>query len=313
MNVLITELMWEDGITILNDARFTVDYQPELVHDREKLLNIIPAYDALIVRNQTIVDEELLNKASKLKAVGRLGVGLDNINVESLRERKISLIVPRNANATSVAEFVIGAMMDATRNISEASRSVKNGNWDRKLFTGEELSGKTLGLFGLGEIANRVVKRANAFAINVIGFDPFVGENDYIVAENGVKLFSSLEELLSKSDFVSIHVPLTPETKNVFHEDMFSVMKSNAVIINSSRGGIINEHDLVSAIKTNQIRGAYLDVLEVEPVQADSPLLEVEQIKITPHIAGLTEQSQERISTSVASEIVKVLQKLQTV
>lgn len=307
MKILITEIMWENGIHIFQEAGWTVHYEPEIGRNREQLENVVSEYDALIIRNETIVDKNLLNKAERLKVIGRLGVGLDNIDLEAVRERSIGVVVPKNANAASVAEYVMGAILDASRNISEAAKHVRQGYWDRKRFTGKEISGKTLGLIGLGEISNRIAKRANAFGMKIIGFDPFISKYDYVVSENSVELVDSIEELLPVSDFVSIHVPLTNGTRNMFNWETFSMMKNSAYLINSSRGGIVNELDLIEAIKNEKIRGAYLDVLESEPVQPDSPLLNIEQICITPHVAGLTDESQERISNLVALEVMKVL------
>ncbi|MFD1707918.1 hydroxyacid dehydrogenase [Siminovitchia sediminis] len=307
MKVLITELMWNDGIEELKKQGIEVDYHEELYKDREKLLEIVKYYDAMIVRNQTKVDQELLKAASHVKVIGRLGVGMDNIDIPQLKNKNIKLVYARNANATSVAEYVLSAMLTASRPLYLANVDTKKGNWNRKLFTGSELSGKTLGLIGLGEIAHRVAKRAASFGMKVIGYDPFVIDYDLIVSDTGVELERSLNELLSRSDFVSLHVPLTPDTKHLISDDELQMMKPAAYLINTSRGGIISENALLKALNNQTIAGAFLDVLEVEPISQDHPFLLCDNAFITPHISGLTDESQRRTSVLVAREVAKIL------
>jgi len=307
LKILVTELIWNQGIERLEQEGYSIDYDKELGRDREELLSIISNYDGLIVRNETKVDSELLDKGANLKVIGRLGVGLDNIDLNSARNKNIPVIAAKHANATSVSEYVLSAMLDAYRNISEAALDVQEGNWARKKFTGVELSGKTLGLYGLGEIAHRVAKRANAFGMNVVGYDPFITPYEHIISETGVKRISAFEELITMSDFISIHVPLTKETENIFNIEAFSKMKESAYIINTARGGIVNEADLCKAVDFKEIAGAYLDVLETEPVHPDSLLLNIDSIHLTPHIAGLTEESQLRTSLLVAEEVSTIL------
>src|SRR5690625_4408702 len=181
MKILVTELMWEDGIEELRRKGYTVDYDMQLSRKREELLRLLPEYDALIVRNETKVDTEFLDAAKKTQVIGRLGVGVDNIDLDGARERNIPVISARNANATSVAEYVMAAMLDASRPLSAADTDVRQGNWNRKFFTGLELNNRTLGLVGMGEIAHRVAKRAKAFGMHVIGYDPFVAPFDHVV------------------------------------------------------------------------------------------------------------------------------------
>ncbi|GGK00867.1 hypothetical protein GCM10007063_23980 [Lentibacillus kapialis] len=307
MKILVTELMWEDGIEELRRLGYSVDYDMELSRKREELLNLVPKYDALIVRNETRVDPEFLDAAKKAKVIGRLGVGLDNINLEAAKERNIPVIPAKNANATSVAEYVMAAMLDASRPLSDADADVRRGNWDRRFFTGYELNKRTLGLIGLGEIANRTARRAKAFGMDIIGYDPFVAPFDHVLAETGVRPVDTLDELLSDSDFVSVHVPLTKATKYMINKDNFPLMKPHAYVINSARGGIIHEQDLVEAIQSKKIAGAYLDVLEKEPVEKDSSIAQIESIRLSPHIAGLTDESQSRTAMLIAQEVDRVL------
>lgn len=306
MKILVTELMWEDGIEELRRKGYTVDYDMELSRKREELLRLLPGYDALIVRNETKVDTEFLEAAKKTQVIGRLGVGLDNIDLQGARERGIPVISARNANATSVAEYVMAAMLDASRPLAAADADVREGNWNRKFFTGYELSKRTLGLVGMGEIAHRVAKRAKAFGMNVIGYDPFIAPFDHVIQETGIKQVE-MDELLKESDFVSVHVPLNKATKHLINHKKFPLMKPHAYVINSARGGIIHEEDLVEAVEAKQIAGAYLDVLEKEPVQKDSPLARVDSIKLSPHIAGLTIEAQSRTAMLIAEEVDRVM------
>jgi D-3-phosphoglycerate dehydrogenase len=307
MKALITELIWREGIEELKNQGFEVDYDETLWTDRERLLEILPQYDAVIVRNQTIVDEDLIEAGTRLKAIGRLGVGLDNIDVKRAKEKNIPVVFARHANATSVAEYVLTAILSSSRPLHLANGDVRNGQWNRKKYTGGELYQKTLGLIGLGEISHRVAKRANAFGMNIIGYDPFITEYDHVVSETGVHVKETLQELLVESDFISLHVPLTPSTQHLLSTPELNRMKPSSYVINTSRGGIIDEQALASALQNQQIAGAYLDVLEHEPILDSHPLLLCENVTITPHIAGLTEESQVRTSFLVAKEIGKVL------
>ncbi|QQK77758.1 hydroxyacid dehydrogenase [Salicibibacter cibarius] len=307
MKILVTELMWEDGIEELKKRGHSVDYDMVLSRKRRELLSLLPEYDALIVRNETKVDTEFLELAGKTQVIGRLGVGLDNIDLQGAKERNIPIISARNANATSVAEYVMAAMLDASRPLSEADADVRQENWDRKFFTGYELNNRTLGLIGMGEIAHRVAKRAKAFGMKVVGFDPFVAPFDHVVQETGIHQMEKLEDLLKESDFISLHVPLTKATKHLINRDNFSLMKQHAYVINSARGGLIHEQDLVEAVEANQIAGAYLDVLEKEPIEKDSPLAQVRSIRLSPHIAGLTIEAQSRTAMLIAEEVDRVL------
>jgi D-3-phosphoglycerate dehydrogenase len=305
MRVLVTELIWPVGLERLRSVA-EVEYDPELWKKRDQLLKKIKNADALIVRNQTKVDAELLQAGSHLKAIGRLGVGLDNIDLLTTRHLKINVVYARNANATSVAEYVMAAMLGAYRPLYEANRNVKEGKWDRKLFTGGELSGKTLGLIGAGEISHRVAKRAISFGMQVISYDPFVAPYDFVVTETGMKMVP-FYDLLQQSDFISIHVPLNEQTRGMISFNELHQMKKSAYLINTSRGGIIDEGALFQVVQEKRIAGVFLDVLEEEPVDPQNPLLQCENVVITPHIAGLTEESQQRTSILVVEEIEKIL------
>ncbi len=238
--------------------------------------------------------------------VGRLGVGLDNIDLVAARDREIPVIYARNANAVSVAEYVMAAVLSCSRNLSEANEDVRAGNWNRKRFTGSEVYGKTLGLVGVGEIAQRTARRAGAFGMRVLGYDPYVAPYDYAPVETGVELVD-LDTLLARADFVSLHVPLNGSTCNLFCLEVFRKMKPTAWLINTARGGVINEADLTRALDEGLVGGAVLDVLKEEPVSKESPLLIRDNVVLTPHIAGLTEEAQVKTSVLVAKEVIKVL------
>ena len=304
--VVISELNWSNGNDLLEKSGCRVVYDPDLWKRIDELKLELKDADALIVRNQTQVNASLISEAGKLKVIGRLGVGLDNIHLSELQKRGISVVYAKNANAVSVAEYVLSAIFLTARRLEKASEDVKKGGWNRKLFTGKEIYGKTLGLIGIGEIGHRVAVRAQSIGMRVIGYDPFVSSYDFPIAETGIQL-KGRDEVLAESDYISLHVPLTPETKYLINDRSLSLMKSNAVLINTSRGGVVDEHALALALETGRIAAAILDVLEQEPPSADHPLMRLDNCILTPHIAGLTEQSQERISQMIAEEVLREL------
>ena len=306
MKIVISEFMNDDSIHKLRDNNNTVVYDPELYKNKSKLLNELKSANALIIRNQTKVDKDLLSSSTVLKVIGRLGVGLDNIDFQVINHKNIPVVSAKNANANSVAEYVISGMLYFYRPLDFASIDTKKGNWARNKHIGNEIHQKTLGLVGTGEIGHRVALRAKSFGMNVIGYDPFLSPLDFPISETGIELMD-LDEVLQKSDFVSVHVPFNSSTKNLITKDSLSKMKSTACLINSSRGGIINENDLAFALKNKLISCAILDVLENEPPSENNMLLTLDNCKITPHISGLTEESQFRISNLIANEVTKEL------
>lgn len=305
MNILVTELIWPEGLDVLESFSRVV-YDPDLWRDPRRLREEVETADALIVRNQTRVDTALLESGLSLKAVGRLGVGLDNIDLTAVRDRGVPVVYARNANAVSVAEYVMAAILGCSRDLSGADEDVRASNWDRKRFTGSEVYGKTLGLVGVGEIAQRTARRAGAFGMRAVGYDPYVAPYDYAPIETGIEMVG-LDALLALADFVSLHVPLNGSTRNLFSLEVFRKMKPGAWLINTSRGGVVNEADLARALDEGLVGGAVLDVLEEEPVSKESPLLVRDNVMVTPHIAGLTEEAQVKTSVLVAEEVIKVL------
>ncbi|MFZ5642629.1 MAG: hydroxyacid dehydrogenase [Bacillota bacterium] len=301
--IVVTELIWEEGLDILRQFG-RVEYNPDLWKSNDLIPSIADA-DAIIIRNQTRVDGEFVASCPRLKVVGRLGVGLDNIDIGACMNSGVAIVYARNANAISVAEYVFAAMLNFSRQPVNATEDVKKGNWSRKKFTLAELYGKTLGLIGVGEIGTRLAARARAFGMDILGHDPFLPPYEIAVTEFGVSM-TSLENLLTNSDFISLHIPLNDNTRNIINKESLALMKPTACIINTARGGIINEADLYEALRAKTIGGAALDVLSKEP-PSGSPLLELDNIILTPHIAGLTEEAQVRTSVLVAKEVAKVL------
>ena len=308
--VIVSEFMDEVGLQLLRETPgLTLHYDPELGRDRAALLKTLPGTGALIVRNQTQVDAELLAAAPTLKVVGRLGVGLDNINQPALKERDIKLVVPLGANANAVAEWTVGAMLSLARRFYPATVSTAGGQWQRTVFGGEELAGKTLGLIGFGDIARRVARRGLAFDMKLATYDPYL--NPAVLPEWGAALtrYEKLEEMLPACHFVSLHVPLTGETRNLLNAQRLALLPKGAFAINSARGGLIDETALLEALQTGQVGGAALDVREKEPPGSPDPFSQPGlNVLLTPHIAGLTGEAQHRISLEVARAVRDLLQ-----
>ena len=302
-SVLITEFMDEPAVQMLA-KQVTVQYQPELFSQPDALLAQVIGMDALIVRNRTQVNEPLLKQADKLKVVGRLGVGLDNIDLATCKTLGIEVAPATGANSVAVAEYVIGAMFDLLRPITTGFDSVVDGKWPRTQMIGRELAGKTLGLIGMGDIAREVAKRAEAFAMQVVYFDPYVaaGTTPY-------QSMASLDELLAAAECISLHVPLNDATRNLINANRLRQMKAGAILINTARGGVVDEIALVNALKAGHVGGAALDVFEEEPMSADygSRFAGVANLILTPHIAGVTSESNERVSHVTAVNVLKAL------
>ena len=294
--ILITDPIDEEGIKILKKY-FDVDVKTELKED--EIVKIIKNYDALIVRSATKVTKKIID-ASNLKVIGRAGTGLDNIDVESAKAKGIAVLNSPIGNVVSVAELVFGMMISLSRNLIKANISMKSGKWEKKGLMGNELYGKTLGIIGLGRIGKEVAKIALAFGMHVIAYDPFIKE-----VEN-VKLVS-LDELLENSDFITIHVPLTDETKNLIGKNEIEKMKKGVKIINTSRGGIVNEDALYDALVSGKIAGAALDVFENEPPFGSNSekLLELDNVIVTPHIGASTHEAQKKCGIEIAENILK--------
>ena len=304
--VLITEFMEQDSIDKISKI-FQVTYDPSLHENHENLSSLIMETDAVIVRNKTQLTEELLLKANKLSFVGRLGVGLDNIDTDFCSANGIFVQPATGMNADSVAEYVITCALSLLKNIPIAHAGTVSGQWPRTSIESRELGGKTLGLLGFGTIGRKVCRLAQVFGAEVIAYDPFVQKSD--VSEFNISLVEQ-EKLFSLSDVISIHLPLTNDTRDLINENSFNLMKRNPIIINSSRGSIVNEIDLIKAYSQNVISGFALDVYSSEPVQEDfyKQISNSMNCIVTPHNSGVTSESNVRVSQFIAEKTIDFLE-----
>lgn len=301
-SILISEFITSQALETLR-SKHSVVYEPELYKDRAALIAATQNMEALIVRNLTQVNEEILAKAARLKVVGRLGVGLENIELPACAQRNIKVIPATGANAESVAEYVIGAAIALTRGFIPATISTLKGEWPRPRFSAyHEFLGKTIGIVGFGSIGRIVAKKANAFGLKCLAYDPVLSGNEVALEGFNVPLVS-LNALLSHSDAVTLHLPFLPETKGLFNLDILSQMKAGACLINTARGGIVDEFALAECLRSGHLGGAALDVFSAEPAKDLSHLVGIENLILTPHIAGVTHESNERVSQMIADEV----------
>lgn len=300
-NILAADGIADEGIEILK-KKFNVEVRDKLSH--EELLEIIPQFDGLIVRSASKVTAEVLDRAEKLKIIGRAGVGVDNIDVKAATERGIIVINSPDGNTIAATEHTFAMMLAVSRNIPQANQSMHNGAWDRKKFVGVQLNNKILGVIGLGRIGAGVAKRAQSFNMKVIAYDPFVSAER---AESlGVKLVE-LEELFKTADFITVHMPLTKKTENMISLAEMKLMKNSVRLINCARGGIINEKDLAVALTEKIIAGAAIDVFTSEPLE-NSPFQNIPNIILTPHLGASTIEAQIGVSLDVAHGIIDSLE-----
>lgn len=301
-SILISEFITSQALETLR-YKHSVAYEPELYKDRPALIAAVQNVDALIVRNLTQVNEEVLAGASKLRVVGRLGVGLENIELPACAKRNIKVIPATGANAESVAEYVVGAAIALTRGFIPATISTLKGEWPRPRFSSyHEFSGKTIGIVGFGSIGRVVAKKANAFGLRCLAYDPMLSGNQVMMEGFDVPLLP-LNALLSQSDAVTLHLPLLPETKGLFNADVLSQMRGGACLINTARGGIVDELALSECLRSGRLGGAALDVFSSEPAKDLSHFLGIENLILTPHIAGVTHESNDRVSQMIADEV----------
>ena len=307
MKILITEFMEVKSIEMLK-TKFDVTFDQNLSNNPSKLKKIISNFDILIVRNKTQVKKEILENTPNLKFIGRLGVGLDNIDTEYCKNNNIYVQPATGMNADSVAEYVINSALSLLKNIPIANTETQKGNWPRNSIISRELKDKTIGILGFGLIGRKVAKISQIFDANVIAFDPYVDQN---IAKKFKTKLETLENVLNNSHVISLHIPLTQETNNLINTETIKLMKKKPIIINSSRGGIINEEHLIDAYLNNQISGFALDVFQNEPVQHNI----LEKINptfnciLTPHNAGVTEESNIRVSQFIAESIITYFKK----
>ncbi len=260
--------------------------------------------EAIIVRSATKVTPEVMGKTPKLRVVGRAGVGVDNVDVEVATERGIVVMNTPSGNTISTAELTFSMLMALARKIPQAHMSMKSGKWDRKAFAGTELSGKTIGILGMGRIGSQVARRAIAFGMRVLAFDPYLSMSKARALQ--VELLE-LDEIFERSDFITVHMPLSDETRDMLGADAFSKMKDGVCVVNCARGGIINEADLVTAVKSGKVAGAALDVYDAEPLPEDAELRELPQVVMTPHLGASTKEAQESVGLEVAEAVTDYL------
>lgn len=305
-DIVISEFMDQAAVDRLA-AEFGVVYDKGLVDRPDELAELAAQCRALIVRNRTQVRGRLL-EGRNLEVVGRLGVGLDNIDRAACEARNIAVIPATGANDLAVAEYVIAGLLMLLRKSYGESAAVAEGDWPRERLIGGEVSGKTLGLVGFGGIARQTAKRAQALGMRVMAFDPYIRADDALWREYGVEPVS-LETLLAASDAVSLHVPLTDGTRHLINAATLGLMKPGAVFINAARGGVADERALADALVSGQVGGALVDVFEKEPLPAGSPLAKAPNCILTPHIAGVTHESNIRVSALVADKVAQALRK----
>jgi len=298
MRVLVSDPLEKQGIEILEKEKdIKVDVKIKL--PPEELKKILKDYDALIVRSETKVTKDILQSASKLKVIGRAGIGLDNIDVKEASQKGIIVMNSPTGNTISTAEHAFSLLLSMSRNIPQADASLKAGKWERKKFTGVEIYGKVLGIVGLGRIGTEVARRALSFKMSVIAYDPFLSKER--AKELGVESVD-IQTLLKNADYITVHTPLTDETRNIINADTIKLMKPTARVINCARGGIINENALYEAIETGRLAGAAFDVYEKEP-PLDSKLLKSDKIVTTPHLGASTEEAQINVAIDIANSI----------
>jgi D-3-phosphoglycerate dehydrogenase / 2-oxoglutarate reductase len=298
VRVLVRERISEAGLALLRE-KFEVDVDAD-----GDLAEKIADYDAIIIRSGTHLTEELIERAEKLKVIGRAGVGVDNVDLEAASRRGIVVANAPQSTVVSAAEHTIGLLLALSRSIPQAHAALKEGNWDRSRFGGLELADKILGLAGFGRIGQQVARRARGLEMNVLAYDPYVAPGRF--QELGVERAESLEALLARSDFLSLHLTLAPETHRLIGRELLAAAKDGIRIVNAARGELIDEDALLEALGSGKVAGAALDVFSAEPYSG--PLLELENVVVTPHLAASTEEAQDRAGVIVAEQVAAALE-----
>ncbi|ABZ83710.1 d-3-phosphoglycerate dehydrogenase [Heliomicrobium modesticaldum Ice1] len=302
MRVLVCDPISQKGIDVLTSAGdVAVDVKLKLTEDQ--IVEIIAEYDAVVVRSETKITKRIIEAADRLKAIGRAGVGVDNIDVEAATRKGIVVVNAPEGNTIAAAELTVAHILAIARNVGSANLSLKGGKWDRSKYTGIELKGKTLGILGLGKIGSEVAKRARAFDMTVIAYDPYASVEK--AKSLGVTV-TDLETVFRQSDFITVHMPKTKDTYRMISAAQFAIMKEGVRIVNCARGGIIDEQALYDAIQSGKVAAAGLDVFEKEPC-TDSPLFALDQVTATPHLGASTKEAQVNVAIDVAYDILRVL------
>jgi D-3-phosphoglycerate dehydrogenase len=303
-HVLVPDAVHPSALDVLTAAgdRLTITAPGQM--SRAELLAAVPDADALIIRSASKIDAEVLAAAPRLRIIARAGVGVDNVDIPEATRRGIVVVNTPDGNTVSTAEHTFGLMLALARHIPQAHQSLREGKWDRKTYSGVELRSKTLGIVGFGRIGRAVAKRALAFEMHVIAYDPYITAD--LAADLGVELVS-LAELFARSDFITLHTLLTDETREMINKDTLAQMKRGVRIIDAARGALINEADLAEAIKSGQVAGAALDVFAEEPPKPDNPLIGLPGVVHTPHLAASTEDAQIVVAVDAAKLVVAAL------
>ena len=296
--ILVTDEVSDAGLQPLRDAGYTVAKQTKLSPDA--LAAQVQDCEGLVVRSETRVTAELMDMAPKLRVVGRAGVGVDNIDVPAATARGIVVMNAPDGNTITTAEHTLALLIALARRVPQANISLKKGHWERKQFVGVELQGKTLGIIGLGRIGRVVASRARAFGMNIIAYDPFIAPEQ--ARDLDIRVVS-LDEVFAHADFLTVHTPLTAETRGIIGKEAFGKMRNGVRIINCARGGLIDEHALYQAIKSGIVAGAALDVFDQEPPAADNPLLALDEVIATPHLGASTTEAQEGVALTVSEQM----------
>ena len=300
--IVISEFMDQAAVAELSE-RIETRYDPGLVDRRDELISLMRRAEALIVRNRTRVDETLIKASPDLRCVGRLGVGLDNIDLNACADRRVAVYPATGANDRSVAEFVIASAMLLLRRACFSKDDVLAGNWPREQSVGREIAGKTIGLIGFGSTGKETGRIAAALGLTVLACDPCFAAD---AEAKQIAQHAELNELLAASDIVSLHVPLMPETKGMMNQEKISAMKPRAVLINAARGGVLDEDAAIAALKSGKLGGLALDVFDTEPLTAEAArkFKGIPNLLLSPHIGGVTEESNVRVSAAVAQKVV---------
>jgi D-3-phosphoglycerate dehydrogenase len=297
--ILVREEIAEAGVRLLRDRGFEVD-----VDGDSDLAETIGRYDAIIVRSATKVTADLISRADNLKVIGRAGVGIDNVDVEAATRRGIVVANAPESTVISAAEHTIGLLVALTRNIPQAHAALKQGRWERKSYGGVELADKTLGVLGFGRIGQQVARRAAGLGMRVMAYDPFVSRDRF--RELGVERVENQDDVYAAADFLTLHLPLTDETRESLNAHAFEKMRDGVRIVNAARGALVDEADLLDALKSGKVGGAALDVFSTEPYSG--PLLELDNVVVTPHLAASTEEAQDRAGVIIAEQVAAALQ-----
>ena len=301
--ILVSDKLAPEGIEILKkEPNVDVDVKTGL--SKDELLGIIGEYEGIIIRSATKLDAEVIAKADKLRAIARAGVGIDNVDVLAASRKGVIVMNTPGGNTTSTAEHTLALMMALSRNVYPAARSLKDGAWDRKKYTGTQLEGKTIGVIGLGRVGETVAKRAKSLGMTVIGYDPYLAETKGKAL--GIETVEALEAMYPRCDYITVHTPLSDETRGIINADAIAKMKDGVRVINCARGGIIDEAALLAGLKSGKVAGAAVDVYEKEPPD-DRALIEHDKVLCTPHLGASTEEAQIQVAVDAAAQLLDAL------